>query len=116
MAVVERELGQCGRWSATTAIAFHFSGATISRGTGKVVVMGIAVSTCPQASRPVSSGCRERAVGIGREEEASAFEEDVAGVGLDSRPNREWAVVDNSENRGSCRESYEEEKEEEWVE
>lgn len=97
-------------------MAFHFSRTTVSRGTGKVVVVSVAVGTCPQASRPVSCRGRERAVGERREEEASAFEEDVAGVGLDSRPNRERTVVDNSENRGSSRESYEEEKEEEWVE
>ncbi|KAL8092258.1 hypothetical protein AgCh_034521 [Apium graveolens] len=115
MAVMERELGQSGRWSPATATAFHFSCAAVTGGTGKVAAVSVAVSTSPQTARPMSCGCRERAVGEGREEEASALEEDVAGVGLDSWPNREWAVVDNSENRGSSRESYEEEKEEEWV-
>ncbi|KAL1818887.1 hypothetical protein ACET3Z_013756 [Daucus carota] len=115
MAVVERELGQSGGRSSTTAIAFHFSCATVSGGTGKVVVVGVAVSTRPQATGPVGRGGGEGSVGEGGEKEASAFEEEVAGVGLDGGPERERAVVDDGENRGrsSRRESYEEAEEKE---
>ncbi|KAI3806389.1 hypothetical protein L1987_22292 [Smallanthus sonchifolius] len=72
----------------------------VAGGAGEVAVFVGAVSAGPEAAGPVDGGGREGAVGVGVESEASAFEDGVAGVGLDGRPDGEGAVVYDGEDYG----------------
>lgn len=57
-----------------------------------------AACTAPDTAGPVVGWGWEGAVRESVESKAAAFEDGVAGVGLDGGPDREGAVVDDSEN------------------
>lgn len=62
-----------------------------------------AAGSSPDAAGPVLVGSREGAVGEGREEEATAFGDGVAGVGLNGGPDRVRAVVDEGQDEAAAR-------------
>lgn len=68
-----------------------------------MVCVADAAGSCPDSAGPVLVGRREGAVGEGREEEAAAFRDGVAGVGLDGGPDGVRAVVDQGQHQAAAR-------------
>lgn len=92
--VVEAELRQRHWRGAAEAVALY-AVAAVSRGTRETAVgVGTACSS-PDAAGPLGSGCGEGTVGQCLKGKAAAFEDRVAGVGLDSWVNGERTVVND---------------------
>ncbi|GAB2274339.1 hypothetical protein Dimus_009103 [Dionaea muscipula] len=98
--VVEAELGQRGRRGAATAVALE-AVAAVSGGAGETAVGVGAVGSGPYAAGPGGCGGAEGAVGECGEGETAAFQDRVAGVGLDAGPDCVWAVVDEGQDETS---------------
>lgn len=94
VAVVEAELSEGGGGGAAAAVAFN-AAAAVTGGAGEVAVLGGAAGSGPDAAGPVLGGGEEGVVGEGVKDEAAAFEDGVAAVGLDGWPDGEGTVVDD---------------------
>ena len=92
LAMVEAELSQSSWGDATSAVALQAT-TTVAGCTGEVVVVVSATSTGPDPARPVAVGYRDGDVRECVEDEATAVENRVAGVGLNGWPDSEFAVV-----------------------
>lgn len=93
VAVVEAELGQGGWSGPAESVAFQ-AVAAVASDAGEFAVGVGAAGSGPDPARPVLGRSGEGAVGEAMEIEAATFEDWVAGVGLDGRPDGEGAVVD----------------------
>ncbi|KAI3429095.1 uncharacterized protein J3R85_008741 [Psidium guajava] len=115
VALVEAELGE-GGWSGAAEAPALEAAAAVAGGAGEAAAMGMgAVGAGPDAAGPGGVGGGEGAVGEGGEGEATALEDGVAGVGLDGRPHREGAVVDQGQSECLGEGGGTEEEEEEEV-
>lgn len=93
VAVVKGELCQRGWCGPTESVAFQ-AAAAVTRDAGELAVGFGAAGSGPDPARPVLGRSGEGAVGEAMEIEAATFEDWVAGVGLNGRPDGEGAVVD----------------------
>lgn len=99
---MEAELGESSWSLAAGAVAFEFS-AAVTGLAGEVFVVTDAAGTSPDTAGPVLVGGGEGAVREGGEEEAAAFGNGVAGVGLNGGPDGVRAVVDEGQDEAVAR-------------
>lgn len=95
--MVELDLSESRRRCSTTTAAFDM----ITTVSGDAFELAFAVDgttgSCPDPPGPVMGWDDEGAEGESLKGEPAILEDGLAGVGLDCRPDCEWAVVDYSQ-------------------